>query len=176
MNARALFPLLLALTLSACGGGNEMNADDAALLEGDAPADTAAPAQAAAAEAKPAAEAAQPAPAEEVAQVTLASDGVALGSRLNGEGAAEGARQSYSLADTVYASVPVAGFAAKEVTIYWFGSNGRSLKQETKPIPVGAKFVNFSLSKADGLAAGNYTAQVDMDGAPQGMMDFSVKP
>lgn len=164
---RSLFPALLILALAACGGGHdELNAEDAALLEGREAADT----RAAASEPTPVT-----AP-QVVQEVVLANDTVMVGSAVGPDGAVSAAKQSYAASDTVYASVPVGGYApGKEVAIYWFSSKGSSVKDERKPIPAGAKFLNFSLSKADGMEAGSYTAQVDIDDAPVGMADFTVK-
>lgn len=169
MNTRfLLLPLLL--SLAACSGsGDDMHPDDAALLAQQG--------SDAAATAPAGAEPAAPVTAQEssVEQVTLANDGVAVGSALGAEGAVANAKPAYAATDTVYASVPVGGYAAKDVAIYWFASNGTSLKEERKPIPAGAKFVNFSLSQADGMKPGTYTAQADIGDTPVGMADFTVK-
>ncbi|WP_447585095.1 hypothetical protein [Pseudoxanthomonas mexicana] len=162
---------LLAMALAACGGSSDqMNADDAALFGEDA----AAQSDAATAAAAPAA---APAPVQQtVEQVVLANDAVMVGSAVGADGAVSAAKSAYATSDTVYASVPVGGYPpGKEVAMYWFSSKGGSIKDERKPIPAGAKFVNFSLGKADGLVAGSYTAQADIDDNPVGMADFSVK-
>jgi len=168
---RFLFPPMLALGLAACGGGHDqLNPEDAALLGEDAPA--AAHPQAAAAQAAAAVEPA----AQTVEQVVLANDSVMVGSALGPDGAVSAAKPGYSTADTVHVSVPVGGYApGKEVAIYWFSGKGTSIKNERKPIPAGAKFVNFSLGKADGMVADSYIAQVDIDDMPVGMADFTVK-
>ncbi len=167
---RFLFSALLILALAACGGGHdELNAEDAALLEKEA-----VPAQGSAGKST---DVAASAPVQQAAeQVTLSSNAVALGSALSADGAVSQVKQAYASGDTVYASVPVGGYGTgKEVTIYWFSAKGGSVKSEHKPIPAGAKFVSFSLSKADGMEAGGYTAQVDIGDAPVGMADFTVK-
>ncbi|KQN95875.1 hypothetical protein ASF01_16035 [Stenotrophomonas sp. Leaf70] len=111
-----------------------------------------------------------------VQEVVLANDTVMVGSAVGPDGAVSATKRSYAASDTVYASVPVDGYApGKEVAIYWFSSKGVSIKDERKPIPTGAKFLNFSVGKADGLFAGSFTAQVDIDDAPVGMADFTVK-
>lgn len=165
--SRSLFPALLALALVACGGGHEeLNAEDAALLEQEA---APAPGEA------PAAVAPQPTQ-QAVEQVVLSNDAVMVGNAVNADGAVSQVKQAYASGDTVYASVPVGGYGTgKEVAIYWFSAKGGSVKSEHKPIPAGAKFVSFSLSKADGMEAGGYTAQVDIGDAPVGMADFTVK-
>ena len=158
---RLLFPSLLVVALAACGGGSdEMNAEDAALF--DDPTAAAAPVAA---------------PVQQVVeQVVLANDAVMVGSAVGADGAVSAAKSVYATSDTVHASVPVGGYApGKEVAMYWFSSKGGSIKDERKPIPAGAKYVNFSLAKADGMEAGTYTAQADIDDNPVGMADFTVK-
>ena len=108
--------------------------------------------------------------------VVLANDAVMVGSAVGADGAVSAAKSVYATSDTVHASVPVGGYApGKEVAMYWFSSKGGSIKDERKPIPAGAKYVNFSLAKADGMEAGTYTAQADIDDNPVGMADFTVK-
>ena len=161
---RLLFIAVLALALAACSGGHdELNPEDAALLaEGQ--------------EAGAGAAALEPVLPQEVEQVVLANDAVMVGSAVGADGAVSAIKPSYAVSDTVYASVPVGGYApGTEVAIYWFSDKGTSIKNEHKPIPAGAKFVNFSLGKADGMGAGSYTAQVDIGDAPAGLADFTVK-
>ena len=167
---RLLFPSLLVVALAACGGGSdEMNAEDAALFDDPT---AAAPSGAATAAAAPVA-----APVQRVVEeVVLANGAVMVGSAVGADGAVSAAKSVYATSDTVHASVPVGGYApGKEVAMYWFSSKGGSIKDERKPIPAGAKYVNFSLAKADGMEAGTYTAQADIDDNPVGMADFTVK-
>ncbi len=163
---RFLLPSMLALALSACGGSSdELNQDDAALLEGAAPVE----------ETPATAPDAGPEPVV-VEEVVLANDVVAVGSAVGADGAISAKKSTYLPGDTVHAAVSLAGHpAGKEAAIYWFSSNGVSIKGERKPIPAGAKFVNFSLDKASGMEPGSYTAQVDIDDTPVGMADFVVK-
>lgn len=163
---RFLLPVVLAVVVSACGGtGDDLDPADAALLEeGGATSEGEQPV---------AAPGAQVQVAEEV---VLDSNAVAVGSATNPDGAVSAGKATYTVDDTIYASVPVGGYGpGKEVIIYWFSSAGVSVKDERKAIPGGAKFVNFSLSKADGMKPGSYTAQIDIDDTPVGMADFIVK-
>ena len=179
MRARHVgFSLWLMLGLAACRQGG-LDPEDAALLEQGDATTQATPGQSAVAAAPVAApSSASSAPAEvpTVAATTLGNDVVMVGSELSAEGKAAAAKPVYALGDTVHASVAVAGRpAGKTVTIYWFDSSGSSVKMESKEIKPGDGFVNFSLGKADGMKAGKFSAQVDIDDVPAGMADFSVQ-
>ncbi|MGH8075359.1 MAG: hypothetical protein ACREO4_15010 [Lysobacter sp.] len=163
-NNRTLMIGALGLMLAACGGQGPEE-DLAAPMESTAvePAARVAPAA--------------PRPADDSAQpVVLAGDGVTVGSALGPDGAVSAGKSAYAADDVIHASVPVAGRpAGAEVTVYWFAENGTSVKQESKPVVSGTQFVNFTLSAADGMVPGRYTAQVDIDDEPVGMADFVVR-
>lgn len=168
MNNRILMiATLLALSLGACRGQSDADADlaevDAAMGEQST---TAAPAAAGPA-----------APAVPVVQaVQLVENAIAVGSALAPSGAVAAAKPVYATSDTVYVSVPTAGRpAGAEVKIFWFGPSGTAVKEERKAVAAGAQFVNFSLGRADGLVAGAFMAQVDVAGQPLGMADFTVR-
>lgn len=167
---RFLFSGVLALALTACSGaGDEVHPDDAALLGDPAGATEASPAT-------PEASTARAPAVQQVEAVQLANDAVAVGSALTADGAAAAPKPAYAMGDSVHASVPVGGYApGTEVAVYWFSPDGASVKMERKPIPAGARFVNFGFGRADGMAAGRYTAQIDIDDVPVGMVDFAVE-
>ena len=80
------------------------------------------------------------------------------------------------MSDTVYASVPTAGHAPGEtVTVYWTHQDGGLDKEESKPIPAGAAYVNFSFAGTDGMRAGDYNVQADVADVPVGIVDFTVE-
>lgn len=157
---------LLALSLGACGGKSEADADlaevEASMAEQSGTAASApAPAVQATAEVQP---------------VLLAENAIAVGSALAPSGAVAAAKPVYATGDTVYVSVPTAGHSAgAEVVIFWFGPSGTAVKEERKAVAAGAQFVNFSLGRAEGLTAGAFMAQVDVAGQPLGMADFTVR-
>lgn len=110
-----------------------------------------------------------------VQPTVLRDDALLIGNAVGANGAVNATKPAYTLDDTLYASVPAGGYpSGTEVTIYWFGPGGTSIKEERKAIPAGAGFVNFSLSRADGMTAGQYTAQVDVGDMPVGIVNFSV--
>lgn len=105
-----------------------------------------------------------------------APNAVAVGSSLGGNGAVQAPKRSYAVSETVYASVPTAGHAPGDtVTVYWTHEDGGVDKDESKPIPPGAAYVNFSFSGADGMRAGDYNVQADVNDMPVGLVDFTVE-
>lgn len=165
------FPLFLMLGLVACRQQG-LDPDDAALLEASAtPAATAAAADTPAAGAP-----AAPSKASAVPATVLSDNGVSIGSAVAADGRALAAKPEYALGDTVQASVAVTGYpAGKTVTIYWFGADGTSVKTDSRETRAGDTFVSFALTRADGMKAGAYSAQVDIDDVPVGMADFRVR-
>lgn len=119
----------------------------------------------------------RPVPAPEPPPLPEATpNAVAVGSALGSNGAVQAPKRSYAVADTVYASVPTAGHAPDDsVTVYWTHEDGGVDKEETKPVPAGAAYVNFSFSEADGMRAGDYNVQVDVNDVPVGLVDFTVE-
>lgn len=162
----------LALVLNACSGAD--HEDDSDILDAEI-SQTATPAEGAASDhantnANPSGN------GSTAQQVVIAADAVAVGNVVGDNGAVAAGKTAYATTDTVYASVPVGGYPSNsEVAIFWFAENGSSIKDERRPIAVDAKFMNFSLSAADGMAPGRYTAQIDIGETPVGMADFVVK-
>lgn len=105
-----------------------------------------------------------------------ATNALAVGSALGGNGSVQAPRSTYALADTVYASMPTSGHSPGDtVTIWWTHEDGAVDKDESKPLPAGEDYVSFSFSGADGMRAGDYNAQVDVNGMPVGFVDFTVE-
>ena len=124
----------------------------------------------------PAAATSAAAPTQVVMPVTVSADAVTVGKAVGADGAVTTIVTTYSVADTVYASIPTSGHApGSDVHVYWSYQDGSSHKEERKPIPSGDKYVNFHFSKADGLRVGKYTVQFDVAEVPVGIVDFSVQ-
>ena len=121
---------------------------------------------------------AEPPPTPEPGEVPVEvrADAIAAGHVLGPNGAVSEAKSVYAIGDTVYASMPIRGQkAGSEIGVYWTYQDGTTHKEETKPLPPGAQFVNFAFSKSDGMRAGNYNVQIDVDFKPIGIVDFKVK-
>jgi hypothetical protein len=123
----------------------------------------------AAAPATPHANPVSPGPIEPVA---VAADAVSVGTSLDPSGAASGAKPAYSTADTLYASLSAKGRHGT-AKVYWTAPNGLSAKEEEKP--VAGDNVSFQFSAADGMKAGTYNVEIDVDGVPAGIVDFTVQ-
>lgn len=137
--------------------------------------DTASTAAAEAAKQQAANSAAAVAPKPEQLPVEVRADAIAAGDAVGDNGAVSSAKTSYSVGDTVYASMPVRGHAAgAEAGVYWTYQDGNTHKEERKPIPAGAEFMNFQFSRADGMKPGKYNVQIDVDLKPVGIVDFKV--
>jgi hypothetical protein len=134
-------------------------------------ADTGAPA-ADAANAAPAPTPPAPVESAPIEPVAVAADAVRVGTSLDPSGAAAGAKPAYSTADTVYASLSAKGRTGT-AKVYWTAPNGLSAKEEEKP--VAGDNVNFGFSRADGMKAGKYNVEIDVDGVPAGIVDFTVQ-
>lgn len=164
------FSVLLILGLVACRQQG-LDPEDAALLESSGTADVVTQASAAPAAAPVASSTAPAVPA-----TVLSESAVTIGSAVAADGRASAAKPEYAVSDTVHASVAVAGYpVGKAVTIYWFGADGTSVKTDSRQIKAGDAFVSFALGRADGMKAGTYSAQVDIDDVPAGMADFRVQ-
>lgn len=135
-------------------------------------ADTGAPAPAA--DAASAAPAPPPAPVDSapIEPVAVAADAVRVGTSLDPSGAAAGAKPAYSTADTVYASLSAKGRTGT-AKVYWTAPNGLSAKEEEKAL--SGENVSFEFSRADGMKAGKYNVEIDVDGVPAGIVDFTVQ-
>lgn len=101
---------------------------------------------------------------------------VAVGSALAGNGAVQAPKAGYATSETVYASVPTSGRAQGDtVTVYWTHEDGKVDKQEQKQLDAGVDYVNFAFSGADGMRAGEYNVQADVNNVPVGIADFTVQ-
>lgn len=160
----SLLPLVAALALAAC---NKQGPEPPHVAEGDAAAvdDSAVDGRVPREPPPP------PPPLPEASP-----NAVAVGSTLGSNGAVQAPKATYALTDTVYASVPTAGLDADAtVTVYWTHADGSVDKDESKPVPAGAAYVNFAFSADDGLRAGDYNVQADVNDQPVGLVDFTVE-
>lgn len=155
----ALCAALAAVSLAACE-----EKIDAPVSDSGAPA----------ADAASAAPAPPPAPVDSppVEPVAVAADAVLVGTALDAAGAATGAKPAYSTSDTVHASLSAKGRSGT-AKVYWTAPNGLSAKEEEKPL--SGENVNFQFSRADGMKAGKYNVEIDVDGVPAGIVDFTVQ-
>lgn len=123
---------------------------------------------------------AEPPPAPDAGEVPVEvrADAIAAGHVLGANGAVSQAKPGavYALGDTIHASMPVRGQKpGADVTVYWTFEDGNTVKEETRPLPAGAQYVNFSFSRADGMKPGDWNVQIDVDFKPVGIVDFKVK-
>lgn len=157
----------LGMSLSACRDDAPVDAGESTATE--APEQLTPPAG-------PASATSAAAPAQAAMPVTVSADAVTVGKTVGPDGAVTTSVATYSVDDTVYASISTGGRAPlSDVSVYWTYQDGTSHKEERKRIPSGDKYVNFSFSKADGLRPGKYTVQMDVGDVPAGIIDFSVR-
>ena len=162
----------LALALVGCGNSDETRdlAEIEAAEQGDAAPGTADGATAASA-GTPSAPSAPP-----IMPVEVSADAFKIGTAVGPDGSATGTKASSALSDTLHGSVPVSGRpAGTEVKIYWSYQDGSSHKEETKKVAAGMKYLTFDFSKANGMKRGRYMVQLDVNGAPAGILDVVVK-
>ncbi|MEG3191863.1 hypothetical protein [Lysobacter sp. D1-1-M9] len=115
-------------------------------------------------------------PATSQEPVDVSADAIAVGSSIGADMAVDARKQRYTTDDTIYASIPTREFdPGSQAKVYWTFEDGTTDKEETKDIAAGAEHLHFELSAADGLRAGDYNVQVDVDGQPVGIVDFSVE-
>ena len=106
----------------------------------------------------------------------VATDAVTVGSALQGDKVVKAASPQFTVADTVHAGSSVKGRpAGAEVAVYWTYEDGRTHKEERRPLAQGEQYVSFSFAKADGMKPGKYNAQIDVNMVPIGITDFVVK-
>jgi hypothetical protein len=79
--------------------------------------------------------------------------------------------------DTIYASVHTSGTQASGTVIgRWTMRDGTVVDEQTRMVTTdGDGYTTFSLSKAGGLARGDYTLHVIVDGREVRSKDFTVK-
>lgn len=155
--------LLVAFALMGCRQEAPEPVEDAAAVADDA---ELAPGQPAAPPVEP--------PADAVMPVTVSANAFPIGSVLGADGTATAPKATYSVNDTLYASLPAGKFpSGANARIYWtFAKDGMSHKEEEKK--VGAGPVNFEFSQADGLKVGKYNVQIDVNDRPVGIVDVVV--
>lgn len=159
-----LLPLALLFALSACQPKAPADDDATATTQQD---EALAPGQPATPPMEP--------PADAVLPVTVAANAFPVGSAAGADGAATAAKPAYSVNDTLYASLPAGKFpAGGTARVYWtYAKDGTSHKEEEKKIGSGP--VLFQFSKADGLQAGEYNVQIDVNDRPVGIVDMIVQ-
>jgi hypothetical protein len=113
-----------------------------------------------------------PATSAPIEPVTVSADAVRVGTALDAAGAASGAKPAFSTSDTVYASLSAKGRTGT-AKVYWTGADGLSAKEEEKAL--SGENVSFQFSRADGMKAGKYNVEIDVDGVPAGIVDFTVQ-
>lgn len=155
----------LSLLLSACSkeGSEDGKAPGAPTTAQEAPA---AP--------PPPALPAEPGP-DALLPTTVAANAVSVGTTLQGDTVAMAATPQFTMADTVHAGAAVKGKPGAEVAVYWTYEDGRTHKEERRPLAEGEKYVRFSFAAKDGMKPGKYNAQIDINMVPIGITDFVVK-
>ena len=103
--------------------------------------------------------------------VVVDADAVRVGASLGPQGAT-GAKPAYSTSDTVHASLAAAGRTGT-AKVDWSDGTGIAVKDEEKPM--SGDHVSFDFSRADGMKAGKYTVEIDVDDVPAGISEFTVK-
>ncbi|MGN6113487.1 MAG: hypothetical protein ACTHOC_10910 [Luteimonas sp.] len=164
----ALCALVAAAVLAGCEEKFDVPAADTATA-GEASPDGAAPAATAPAQGARPVVSSDTAPIE---PVSVAADAVRVGTAVDANGAATAGKPVYGVGDTIHASLAAAGRSGK-AKVYWSGENGLSVEEEEKAI-TGAN-VDFAFSRADGMVPGKYNVEIDVDGVPAGIVDFSVQ-
>ena len=158
-----LLPVAASLLLAACG---KEGADDAVTPPAGTPS--------AAVQPTPPPLPVDP-PATAVQPTTVSADAVTIGTKLQGDMVVKSASPQFSTSDTVLAGASVKGKpAGAEVAVYWTYEDGRTHKEERRKL-AGEQYVSFSFGKIDGMKAGKYNAQIDVDMVPVGITDFVVK-
>ncbi|RZA22387.1 MAG: hypothetical protein EOP93_00160 [Lysobacteraceae bacterium] len=107
-----------------------------------------------------------------VQPVVVNPNAAKVGSAVDGQGAISTPSQEFSAGQTIYISVPTQ-FGRKRgerLEVFWFHDDGRSRKDEQKPIT--GPFTVFELIAKD---AGPYNVEVDANGRPIALVQFTVK-
>lgn len=112
--------------------------------------------------------------AREQTATDVSADAVRVGVALDAQGMASTPKSSYSLSDTIHASVSTRGISPDAtLSVNWTFEDGRTHKEESAPVPTG-DHASFRFSKADGMQPGVYNVQVDADMRPLGIKEFRV--
>ena len=112
-------------------------------------------------------------PVQSTEPTVVAADAVTIGSALGPDQAAISPKPAYAVSDTVHASASAGGRAGGVARAYWTYQDGTSHKEEEKPVT--GDVVSFDFSQADGMQAGAYNVQIDIDDVPVGIADFQVQ-
>lgn len=114
-------------------------------------------------------------PADAIMPVEIKTDAIAVGSALGPNQAATTTKPVYSPSDTIYVSMPTKGQPpGANAHVYWTAAKtGLSVKEEDRK--VSGDYINFQISKADGLKPGNYNVEIDVNDKPVGIVDFKVQ-
>jgi hypothetical protein len=155
-----------ALALAACGEEKI----DVPEVAGDGASTTEA---AGSASPQPAAVAAKGASVQVVEAVEVSADAVHVGTSVDSQQAATGAKKVYTSGDIVHASIDTRAHPGTTATVYWSDQSGIAVKTEKKAI--SGTHVAFLFSRADGMKPGNYNVGIDVDDVPVGLADFKVQ-
>ena len=159
------FLLASVILLNACGGSEPAKTEPAAVSE--AASNARAPMN-------------RPAPLESDAPTTPAveiSDGpISLGTAVEADGSVTAQVRTFDSSDVVHASMPLDGVSGDSpISVYWTAQDGDTLKEEMVDVPAGKDHVTFHFSSEDGMKAGKYSVQMDVNFRPVGLVDFEVR-
>ncbi len=78
--------------------------------------------------------------------------------------------------DTIHAAVETMGSGEAMLSVDWTYQDGSVVHQESRSIKAtGPRTTEFTLAKPGGLAAGDYTVKISLNGNPVDRTDFSVR-
>ncbi len=109
---------------------------------------------------------------EGVQSVVVNPNAAKVGSAVDEEGAISTPATEFAAGQTIYISVPTQ-YGRKQgdnLEVFWFHDDGRSRKDDRKVI--AGPFTTFELIAED---AGPYNVEVDADGRPIALVQFTVK-
>ena len=107
-----------------------------------------------------------------VQSVVVNPDAAKVGSAVDGQGAIATAASEFTDGQTIYISVPTK-FGRKQgerLEAFWFHDDGRSRKYDRKVI--AGPFTVFEMIAKD---AGPYNVEIDANGRPIALVQFTVK-
>ena len=101
---------------------------------------------------------------------------VELGRATDAEHRIRTAVSHFAPTDTIHAAVETMGSGEATLSVVWIYQDGKVVQQESRSIKTtGPRATEFALAKPEGLAAGDYTLQISLNGNPVDSKDFSVK-
>lgn len=113
-------------------------------------------------------------PADATMPVSVSADAVVIGTTLGPDDMATGAKPSYTVNDTIYASARTpANSKGAPTRVYWTYQDGNTHKEEERASSGGV--VNFRFTPADGMKPGKYNVEIDVNDVPIGIVDFVVR-